>query len=41
MPKEFSQKQSRSVVVTGVGPISPLGVGTEETWQAILSGRSA
>jgi 3-oxoacyl-[acyl-carrier-protein] synthase II len=28
------------VVVTGVGLISPLGVGTEQTWQAMLSGRS-
>jgi 3-oxoacyl-[acyl-carrier-protein] synthase II len=40
MPEEFSQKRSRSVVVTGVGLISPLGVGTEETWRAILNGRS-
>ncbi len=40
MPEEFDQKQWRSVVVTGVGLISPLGVGTGETWQAILNGRS-
>ena len=40
MPKESSSKRSRSVVVTGVGLISPVGVGTEETWKAILNGRS-
>ena len=40
MPKDFGQKRWRSVVVTGVGLISPLGVGTEETWQGILNGRS-
>jgi 3-oxoacyl-[acyl-carrier-protein] synthase II len=28
------------VVVTGVGLVSPVGIGTEETWQALLAGRS-
>ena len=32
--------QQRRVVVTGVGLISPVGIGTEETWSALLKGES-
>ena len=37
------QKESsltRRVVVTGVGLVSAVGIGTEETWQSLLAGRS-
>lgn len=32
--------EQRRVVVTGVGLVSPLGVGTEATWQGILDSKS-
>lgn len=32
--------QKHRVVVTGVGLVSPLGIGTEETWQGLVAGRS-
>jgi 3-oxoacyl-[acyl-carrier-protein] synthase II len=30
----------RRVVVTGLGMISPLGVGNDVTWQGLIEGRS-
>ncbi len=32
--------QKHRVVVTGVGLVSPLGIGTAETWQGLVAGRS-
>jgi 3-oxoacyl-[acyl-carrier-protein] synthase II len=37
---ESDARRRRRVVVTGVGLVSPLAVGTEDTWAGIVAGRS-
>ena len=32
---------TRNVVITGLGPVSGVGLGIEPTWQALLAGQSA
>jgi len=37
---ESDARKRRQVVVTGIGLVSPLAIGTEETWSGIVGGRS-
>src|SRR3954465_10663842 len=34
------QRVERRVVVTGLGLVTPLGIGTEESWEAAIAGKS-
>jgi 3-oxoacyl-[acyl-carrier-protein] synthase II len=40
MPTDSPHARRRRVVVTGVGLVSPVGIGTDATWEGILAGRS-
>jgi 3-oxoacyl-[acyl-carrier-protein] synthase II len=40
MADSVATTMSRRVVVTGIGLVTPLAIGTEETWQGVLAGRS-
>jgi 3-oxoacyl-[acyl-carrier-protein] synthase II len=37
---DIPQMEKRRVVVTGMGAVTPLGIGVEPSWQALLEGRS-
>ena len=35
-----TQSGRKRVVITGIGPVTPIGTGVEEYWQALLAGRN-
>ncbi len=36
----MENSEQRRVVVTGLGMVTPLGIGVEKNWEAVLAGRS-